>query len=322
MVKKPYTCATAVTELLDIDYPVIQGGMAWVAQAELVAAVSEAGGLGVIGAGTMPASVLREQILKTRELTDRPFGVNVMLMSPHAEAIMQEIVNLDVPVVTTGAGSPGPYIALLKEHDIKILPVVSSVALGKRLARMGVDGLIAEGWEAGGHIGSISTLALVPQLVDAVDLPIIAAGGIADARGAVAAFALGATAVQMGTRFICSDECTVHENYKQAILRAGDRDAIVCGYASGHPVRALKNRFTRQYQELEAGGASQLELGELGVGRLAQAALKGDVTHGSVMAGQSAGLVRGIMPVREIILEIMSGVRAVTKNLEVLLCQN
>lgn len=314
--------ATAITRLLNIDYPIIQGGMAWVATAELAAAVSEAGGLGVIGAGNMPAADLRQEVLRAKALTDRPFGVNVMLMSPHAEAVLQEVVTLGVPVVTTGAGNPGPYVETLKQHGVKLLPVVSSVALGKRLARLGVDGLIAEGWEAGGHIGDISTLALVPQLVDAVDIPVIAAGGIADARGAVAALALGAAGVQMGTRFICSSECTVHEAYKQAIVRAADRDTIVTGYATGHPVRVLRNRFARQYRELEAGGASLEMLGEFGAGRLAQAARNGDVTYGSVMAGQSAGLVQQIMPVREIIQEIVTGVRSIARSLEGQLCQN
>lgn len=314
--------ATAITRLLNIDYPIIQGGMAWVGTAELAAAVSEAGGLGVIGAGHMPAADLRQEVLRAKALTDRPFGVNVMLMSPHAEAIMQEIVDLGVQVVTTGAGNPGPYVETLRQHGVKLLPVVSSVALGKRLVRLGVDALIAEGWEAGGHIGDISTLALVPQLVDAVDIPVIAAGGIADARGVVAAFALGAAGVQMGTRFICSSECTVHEAYKQAIVRAADRDAIVSGYATGHPVRSLRNRFTRQLGELEAGGASVEEISKFGAGRLAQAARDGDTTHGSVMAGQSAGLVQQVMPARDIIQEIIIGVRSLTRSLEGQLCQN
>ncbi len=314
--------ATAITKLLNIDYPIIQGGMAWVARAGLAAAVSQAGGLGVIGAGNMPAAELREEVLRAKGLTDRPLGVNVMLMSPHAEAVLQTVVDLGVPVVTTGAGNPGPYVQTLKQHGVKLLPVVSSVALGKRLARLGADALIAEGWEAGGHIGDISTLALVPQLVDAVEIPVIAAGGIADARGVVAALALGAAGVQMGTRFICSSECTVHEAYKQAVVRAADRDAVVTGYTTGHPVRSLRNRFTRQLGELEAGGASLKALSEFGAGRLAQAARDGDITYGSVMAGQSAGLVRRIMPVQEIIEEIITGVRSLTRHLEGQLCQN
>lgn len=322
MVERAPLLATALTRLLGIDYPIIQGGMAWVATAELAAAVSEAGGLGIIGTGNMPVANFRQEVLKARNLTKRPYGVNVMLMSPHAEAILQEAINLGVPVVTTGAGNPGPYVQELKQHDIKLLPVVSSVALGKRLARLGVDGLIAEGWEAGGHVGDISTLALIPQLADAVNIPVIGAGGIADARGVVAALALGASGVQIGTRFICSTECTVHAAYKESILRAADRDAIVTGYTTGHPVRALRNRFTRQYQELEAGGAELKTLGEFGAGRLAQAVRNGDVTYGSVMAGQAAGLVKKIMPAREIMQELVTGVSSLVCNLGDLLCQN
>ncbi len=313
---------TAVTRLLGIEYPIIQGGMAWVAQAELAAAVSEAGGLGVIGAGNMPAEALQQEIDRTRELTEKPFGVNVMLMSPHAEQVLQLVAELRVPVITTGAGNPGPYVASLQAQGIKVLPVVSSVALAKRLARLSVDGLIAEGWEAGGHIGDVSTMALVPQMVDASDLPVIAAGGIADARGVVAAFALGASGVQMGTRFVCSTECTAHDAYKEAIVQAGDRDAVVSGYSTGHPVRSLRNRFTRQYRDMEANGADWRQLGEFGVGRLRQAAREGDVSFGSVMAGQSAGLVKQVMPVREIILEIVTEMKSTISRLEGFLCQS
>ncbi len=314
--------STAVTHLLGIKYPILQGGMAWVAQAELAAAVSEAGGLGIIGAGNMTAEDVRGEIMRARALTDQPFGVNVMLLSPHAEQVLQLIMELQVPVVTTGAGNPGPYVADLRARGIKVLPVVSSVALGKRLARLGVDGLIAEGWEAGGHIGDISTIALVPQLVDAVQVPVIAAGGIADARGVVAAFALGAEGVQLGTRFVCSTECSVHEAYKQAIVEAADRDAVVTGYSTGHPVRALRNRFTRQYREMEASGAGLQELGEFGSGRLRQAAREGDVTFGSVMAGQSAGLVKKVMPASEIMQELVAEVQTIAARLEGLFCQN
>lgn len=313
---------TAVTRLLGIEYPIIQGGMAWIAQAELAAAVSEAGGLGLIGAGNMTAEDVKAEILRTRQLTKKPFGVNVMLLSPYAEQVLQTVSDLQVSVVTTGAGNPGPYVASLQARGIKVLPVVSSVALGKRLARLGVDGLIAEGWEAGGHIGDISTMALVPQLVDAVELPVVAAGGIADARGVVAAFALGASGVQMGTRFICSTECPVHPDYKQAILAAADRDAVVSGYSTGHPVRALRNRFTRQYKEMEANGSTAQELGEFGAGRLRQAAREGDMIFGSIMAGQSAGLVKGILSVDEIIQEIVHDVKEIACRLEGLMCQN
>jgi enoyl-[acyl-carrier protein] reductase II len=322
MVGGSHLLNTAVTRLLGLEYPILQGGMAWVAQAELAAAVSEAGGLGIIGAGNMPAAALREEIERARQLTKKPFGVNVMLMSPHAEQVLQLVSELRVPVVTTGAGNPGPYVASLQAQGIRVLPVVSSVALGKRLARLGVDGLIAEGWEAGGHIGDVSTMALVPQMVDAVQLPVIAAGGIADARGAVAAFALGASGVQLGTRFVCSTECTVHVAYKEAILKAGDRDAVVNGYSTGHPVRSLRNRFTRQFRDLEANGADWQQLGEFGAGRLRQAAREGDVAMGSVMAGQSAGLVKQIMPVRDIILEIVGDMKTTVQRLEGSICQS
>jgi len=306
---------TALTKLLGVDCPIIQGGMAWVATAELAAAVSQAGGLGVIGVGNMSVDGFRKEVQKAKALTQRPFGVNVMLMAPQAEAVLQAAIELEVPVVTTGAGNPGPYVEKLKQHGIKVLPVVSSVALGKRLACLGVDALIAEGWEAGGHIGNISTLALVPQLVDAVDIPVVAAGGIADARGIVAAFALGAAGVQMGTRFICSSECTVHPAYKKAILQASDRDATVTGYSTGHPVRCLRNRFTRQYQELEQSGASVEMLNQFGAGRLAKAAREGDVLYGSVMAGQGAGLVKQILPVQAIMEELMGDVQMLIRQL-------
>lgn len=313
---------TAVTRLLGIDYPIIQGGMAWVATAELAAAVSEAGGLGIIGAGNAPADHVALEIRRARELTRKPFGVNVMLMSPHAEQVLQVICDLRVPVVTTGAGNPGPYVSELQTHGIKVLPVVSSVALAKRLARLGVDGLIAEGSEAGGHIGDVSTMALVPQVVDAVQLPVIAAGGIADARGVVAAFALGAEGVQLGTRFVCATECTVHTHYKQAIIQAGDRDAVVSGQSTGHPVRSLKNRLTRQLADMEKQGVPREELEILGIGRLRSAVVDGDITYGSVMAGQSAGLVKHTAAAQEIIQEIMHGVREIAWRVEGILCQN
>ncbi len=296
--------------------------MAWVATAELAAAVSEAGGLGVIGAGNAPADYVAAEIKRARELTKKPIGVNVMLMSPHAEQVLQTVCDLRVPVVTTGAGNPGPYVAQLQAYGIKILPVVSSVALAKRLARLGVDGLIAEGWEAGGHIGDISTMALVPQIVDAVQLPVIAAGGIADARGVVAAFALGAEGVQLGTRFVCATECAVHAHYKQAIVQAGDRDAVVSGLSTGHPVRSLKNRFTRQLADMEKQGTPMEQLESFGAGRLRSAVLDGDITHGSVMAGQSAGLVKQTASAQEIIQEIVQGVKEIAWRVEGLLCQN
>lgn len=288
-------------ELLGIEYPIIQGGMAWVATAELAAAVSNGGGLGLIAAGGAPADVVRAQIRKCRELTDKPFGVNVMLMSPFAEEVMQVVIEEKPAVVATGAGNPGKYMEALKEAGIKILPVIASVAMAQKVAKQGADAVIAEGTEAGGHIGEITTMCLTPQIVDAVDIPVVCAGGIADVRGAVAAFALGADGVQVGTRFICSDECIAHENYKQAVLKAKDRDAVVTGRSTGAPVRALKNKLTKEYQRLESENATAEEIEQLGVGGLRRAFEEGDVQMGSLMAGQSAAMVKEIMPCADII---------------------
>ena len=288
-------------ELLGIEYPIIQGGMAWVATAELAAAVSNGGGLGLIAAGGAPADVVRAQIRKCRELTDKPFGVNVMLMSPFAEDVMQVVIEEKPAVVATGAGNPGKYMEALKEAGIKILPVIASVAMAQKVAKQGADAVIAEGTEAGGHIGEITTMCLTPQIVDAVDIPVVCAGGIADVRGAVAAFALGADGIQVGTRFICSDECIAHDNYKQAVLKAKDRDAVVTGRSTGAPVRALKNKLTREYQRLESENASAEEIEQLGVGGLRRAFEEGDVQMGSLMAGQSAAMVKEIMPCADII---------------------
>lgn len=288
-------------ELLGIEYPIIQGGMAWVATAELAAAVSNGGGLGLIAAGGAPADVVRAQIRKCRELTDKPFGVNVMLMSPFAEDVMQVVIEEKPAVVATGAGNPGKYMEALKEAGIKILPVIASVAMAQKVAKQGADAVIAEGTEAGGHIGEITTMCLTPQIVDAVDIPVVCAGGIADVRGAVAAFALGADGIQVGTRFICSDECIAHDNYKQAVLKAKDRDAVVTGRSTGAPVRALKNKLTKEYQRLESENASAEEIEQLGVGGLRRAFEEGDVQMGSLMAGQSAAMVKEIMPCADII---------------------
>ena len=288
-------------ELLGIEYPIIQGGMAWVATAELAAAVSNGGGLGLIAAGGAPADVVRAQIRKCRELTDKPFGVNVMLMSPFAEEVMQVVIEEKPAVVATGAGNPGKYMEALKEAGIKILPVIASVAMAQKVAKQGADAVIAEGTEAGGHIGEITTMCLTPQIVDAVDIPVVCAGGIADVRGAVAAFALGADGIQVGTRFICSDECIAHDNYKQAVLKAKDRDAVVTGRSTGAPVRALKNKLTKEYQRLESENASAEEIEQLGVGGLRRAFEEGDVQMGSLMAGQSAAMVKEIMPCADII---------------------
>lgn len=306
---------TRICDLLGIEYPVIQGGMAWVATAELAAAVSNGGGLGLIAAGGAPADVVREQIRKCRTLTDKPFGVNVMLMSPFSEEVMQVVIEEKVAVVATGAGNPGKYIPALKEAGIKILPVVASVAMAKKMEKDGVDGIIAEGTEAGGHIGEITTMCLIPQIVDAVSIPVVAAGGIADTRGAVAAFALGADGIQVGTRFICSEECIAHQNYKDAVLKAKDRDAVVTGRSTGAPVRALKNKLTREYARLEAEGASKEEIEELGVGGLRKAFADGDVQMGSLMAGQSAAMVNKIEPCADIIKSYFEGVEEIIEGI-------
>lgn len=296
---------TPLCDLLDIRYPILQGGMAWVATGELAAAVSEAGGLGIIGAGSAPPEAVRREIRKVRERTDRPFGVNLYYLSPYIEELVDLVVEEKVPVVTTGAGNPGKHLPRLRAAGIKVIPVVASVALAKRLERMGVDALIAEGMECGGHIGEITTMALVPQIVDAVRIPVIAAGGIADGRGLVAALALGAVGIQMGTRFICAAECTVHPRYKEAILKAGDRDTVVTGMR-GHYVRVLRNKLSRQFEELAARGAGWEEMDRLGAGKLRAAAVDGDIEYGSVMAGQVAALVKEVKPAAAIIEEIMT----------------
>ncbi|MDD6484692.1 MAG: enoyl-[acyl-carrier-protein] reductase FabK [Clostridiales bacterium] len=305
---------TRLCELLGIEYPVIQGGMAWVATAELAAAVSNGGGLGLIAAGGAPADAVREQIRKCRTLTDKPFGVNVMLMSPFAEEVMQVIIEEKPAVVATGAGNPGKYIPALKEAGIKILPVIASVAMAKKMEKDGADAIIAEGTEAGGHIGELTTMVLVPQVADAVSVPVVAAGGIADKRGAAAAFALGADGIQVGTRFICSEECIAHENYKNAVLKAKDRDAVVTGRSTGAPVRALKNKLTREYDRLEKEGASKEEIEQLGVGGLRRAFLDGDVQTGSLMAGQSAAMVNKIEPCADIIRSYFEGMDELLKT--------
>ncbi|MEN3202503.1 MAG: enoyl-[acyl-carrier-protein] reductase FabK [Atribacterota bacterium] len=296
---------TRVTELLGIQYPILQGGMAWVATAPLVAAVSEAGGLGIIGSGGMTGEELREEIRRVRSLTDKPFGVNLMLLSPHIEDQIRVVKEERVPVVTTGAGNPGPLVEDFTRLGILLIPVVASVALAKRLERYGIQAIIAEGNESGGHVGEISTLCLVPQVVDAVRIPVIAAGGIGDGRGMAACFALGAEGVQLGTRFICTEECEVHPAYKEAILKAHDRATVVTGLSTGHPVRCLRNRLTRKFEELEFSGAPREEIESLGVGKLREAAVCGNVEEGSVMCGQVAGLIREIKPVREVIADIL-----------------
>lgn len=296
-----------ICKLLNIKYPIFQGGMAWIGTAELASAVSNAGGLGIIGAGHMPPDILRAEIHKAKQWTDKSFGVNIMLMSPFVKEVMQVVVEEKLAVVTTGAGNPGEYIPALKEVGTKVIPVVASVALAKRLERIGVDAVIAEGTESGGHIGDITTMALVPQVVDAVNIPVIAAGGIGDSRGIAAAFALGANGVQMGSRFVVSEECIAHENYKNLVLKAKDRSTVVTGRSTGHPVRVISNKMTREYAELEANNATVEELEKFGAGRLNMATHKGDVENGSVMIGQICGMFQEIKPVKTIIEDLVGG---------------
>ena len=292
---------TEITKLLGIEYPIIQGGMAWVGTNELAAAVSEAGGLGIIGSGGAPASWVKEQIQQVKQKTDKPFGVNVMLMNPEADAIAQVIVDEKVPVVTTGAGNPEKYMEMWKAAGVKVIPVVASVALAKRMERTGADAVIAEGTESGGHIGETTTMALVPQVVDAVSIPVIAAGGIADGRGIAAAFMLGAKAVQMGTIFVASEESIVSDNYKNKVVKAKDIDTKVTGRSTGHPVRCIRNKQTQEYLRMEAEGATLEELEHLNLGGLRKAVVDGDVVNGSVMAGQIAGLVKEIRSCKDIV---------------------
>lgn len=300
-----------ICKMLGIEYPIFQGGMAWIGTAELASAVSNAGGLGIIGAGHMPPDVLRAEIQKCKGWTKKPFGVNIMLMSPFVKEVMQVVLEERVSVITTGAGNPGEYVPALKEIGSKVIPVVASVALAKRLVRGGVDALIAEGTESGGHIGEITTMALVPQVVDAVDVPVIAAGGIADSRGMAAAFALGAKAVQMGSRFVVSEECIAHPNYKEMVLKAKDRSTVVTGRSLGHPARVIHNKLTRKYEEMEAAGASKEALEELGVGSLHRATHDGDVQNGSVMIGEISGMLSDIKPVKKIIEDIVASLPSV-----------
>ncbi len=296
-----------LNELIGTKYPLIQGGMANIATAEFAAAVSNAGALGLIASGSMDAEKIREQIRICRSLTDKPFGVNIMMMNPHVDEIAQVMVEEKVPVVTTGAGNPGKYIPAWKEAGIKVLPVTATVALARRLARSGADALIIEGTEAGGHVGELTTMALVPQVVDAVDIPVIAAGGIASGRQVLAAFALGAIGVQVGTCLLVAEECPIHENYKQAVVKAGDTDTVVTGRIGGVPVRTMKNRMTKEYLQREKAGATREELEEFTLGALRKAVFDGDAQNGSMMAGQVAGLCNEVKPVREIIEELFVG---------------
>lgn len=296
---------TEITELLGIQYPIIQGGMAWVAEHHLAAAVSEAGGLGLIGAASAPGEWVREQIRKVREQTSRPFGVNIMLMSPYAGDVAKIVAEEKVPVVTTGAGSPEKYMSMWKEAKVKVIPVVASVALARRMERCGADAVVAEGMESGGHIGESTTMTLVPQVADAVTVPVIAAGGMADGRGIAAALMLGAQGVQLGTCFIVTKESQVHENYKKCILKARDIDTRVTGRTTGHPVRAIRNQMTKEYLRREQEGASFEELEQLTLGGLRKAVVEGDVVYGSVMSGQIAGLVKEECSCKELLEKLM-----------------
>lgn len=291
---------------LGIKYPIIQGGMAWVSDSSLAAAVSNAGGLGLIAAANTPVEIVKEEIRKAKQLTDKPFGVNVMLLSENAEEIAELVCEEGIKVITTGAGSPGKYLKMWKEHGITVIPVVASVGMARRMEKEGVAAVIAEGGESGGHVGEITTMALVPQVVDAVKIPVIAAGGIGDGRGIAAAFMLGASGVQIGTRFLVAKECTVHQNYKDRVIKAKDIDSVVTGRPTGHPVRVLRNKLTRQYDELEKTGASLEKLAELGSGALRRATKDGDMDNGSIMAGQIAGMIKKEQTCQEIIDEMFT----------------
>lgn len=304
-------------KILNIKYPIIQGGMAWVATAELAAGVSNAGGLGLIAAGNAPKEVIKEQIRKCRELTNKTFGVNVMLLSPFADEIIDLIIEEKIEVITTGAGNPAKYMERLKAANTKVIPVVPTIALAKRMEKCGADAVIVEGTEAGGHIGELTTIVLTPQVVGNVNIPVIAAGGIADGKGLAAALCLGASGVQIGTRFICSNECIVHENYKQLILKAKDRDAIVTGRTTGHPVRTLKNKLAKDIINMEKEGVDPLDIDKKGIGSLRNAVIDGDLENGSFMAGQIASYVNDIKPCKDIIEDIMKEAKSVISKIDI-----
>ena len=304
-----------ICKLLNIKYPIFQGGMAWVADSSLAAAVSNAGGLGIIAGANAPVSVVRDEIRKTKELTDKPFGVNIMLLSENADELSDVVIEEGVKVVTTGAGNPGKYIEKWKDAGIKVIPVVASVALAKRMERAGADAIVAEGCEAGGHIGKLTTMVLIPQVVDAVNIPVIAAGGIGDGRGVAAAFMLGASGIQIGTRFLVSNECTIHENYKSAIIKSKDIDTVVTGRSTGHPVQVLKNKLAREYLNLEGKNATMEELEDMGRGALKKAVKDGDIEQGSLMAGQIAGMISKKQSAREIIEEMFDEYENIIKSL-------
>ncbi len=295
-----------ICELIGIQYPIFQGGMAWIADASLAGAVSEAGGLGIIAGGNAPKEVVQAEIKKIKEITNKPFAVNIMLLSPFAQDIVDLVCEERVPVVTTGAGNPSKYMARFKEHNIKVIPVIPSVALGARMEKIGADAVVVEGMEAGGHIGKLTTMSLVPQVVDALTIPVIAAGGIGDGRGMAAALMLGADAVQVGTRFLVAKECTVHENYKARIIKARDVDTTITCQHFGHPVRTIKNKLTNEYDRLEKielrkDEPDLIKFDKLGQGALRKAVVEGDIHHGSIMAGQIAGLIKKEETAKEII---------------------
>ena len=304
-----------IRDIIKTKYPIIQGGMANIATGEFAAAISNAGGLGLIAAGGMKPDQLRENIDRARELTDKPFGVNIMLMHPQVDELMEIVIEKKVPVVTTGAGNPGKYVPALKEAGIKVMPVVASVALAQRMERLGVDAVIAEGTESGGHVGEMTTMALVPQVVDGVSIPVVAAGGIASGRQMLAAYALGACGVQVGTCLLVSEECPVHQNYKQAVLDASDSDTIVTGRIGGTPVRVLKNRMAREYVRQERAGATKEELEIYTLGSLRKAVFDGNVKEGSLMAGQVAGQLHEIRPAAVILEEMYTSFCQLKKDL-------
>ena len=304
-----------LNELLGIEFPIIQGGMANVATGKFAAAVSNAGALGLVAGGGLDAEALRAEIRDAKAATDKPFGVNLMLMNPHIDELAKVVVEEGVQVVTTGAGNPGKYVPAWKEAGIKVFPVVAAPVLAKRLERYGIDGVIAEGTESGGHVGEMTTMALVPQVADAVSVPVIAAGGIADGRQLAAAFALGACGVQVGTVLLASEECPIHDNYKQTVLKAGANDTVVTGRSGGAPVRVLKNKMAREYLRMEKQNLPLEEMEKLTLGSLRRAVFDGDVDTGSFMAGQVAGMIHEIKPLRQIFEELMAGYEQVRKEL-------
>lgn len=304
-----------ICNILGIKYPIFQGGMAWVSDSKLAAAVSNAGGLGIIAGANAPASYIRNEIKETKKLTDKPFGLNIMLLSDNADELADIAIKEGVKVITTGAGNPGKFMERWKQAGIIVIPVVASVALAKRMERCGADAVIAEGCEAGGHIGKLTTMVLLPQVVDAVNIPVIGAGGIADGRGIAAAFALGASGIQVGTRFLVSEECQIHDNYKNAVIKSKDIDTVVTGRCTGHPVQVLKNKLAKEYLKLEKNNVSFDKLEELGRGALKKAVVDGDIENGSLMAGQISGMLKKVQTSKEIIEEMFNEYEEIKKNL-------